>query len=49
MYVAGFVIPVPGEKLDAYRQTRNQIRDRMLARFGPPLPDEDYDDGSGEG
>ena len=31
------------EKLDAYRQTRDQIRDRMIARFGPPLPDEDYD------
>ena len=23
-------------KLAAYRQTRNQIRDRMIARFGPP-------------
>ena len=23
-------------KLSAYRQTRDQIRDRMLARFGPP-------------
>lgn len=23
-------------KLAAYRQTRDQIRDRMLARFGPP-------------
>ncbi|NYS26633.1 low molecular weight phosphatase family protein [Rhodobacteraceae bacterium 2376] len=23
-------------KLNAYRQTRDQIRDRMLARFGPP-------------
>lgn len=23
-------------KLAAYRQARNQIRDRMLARFGPP-------------
>lgn len=23
-------------KLRAYRQTRDQIRDRMLARFGPP-------------
>jgi len=31
------------EKLAAYRQTRDQIRDRMIARFGPPLPDEDYD------
>ncbi len=28
------------EKLTAYRQTRDQIRDRMLARFGLPLPDE---------
>ena len=28
------------EKLDAYRQARNQIRDRMIARFGEPLPDE---------
>ena len=25
-------------KLAAYRLTRDQIRDRMLARFGPPLP-----------
>ena len=25
------------EKLAAYRQAREQIRDRMLARFGPPL------------
>jgi len=24
------------QKLAAYRQTRDQIRDRMLARFGPP-------------
>ena len=32
------------ERLDAYRQTRNQIRERMLARFGPPLPDEDYEE-----
>lgn len=24
-------------KLAAYRQTRDQIRDRMVARFGPPL------------
>ncbi|MCX7889368.1 MAG: low molecular weight phosphatase family protein [Rhodobacteraceae bacterium] len=24
-------------KLQAYRQTRDQIRDRMIARFGPPL------------
>ncbi len=24
------------ERLDAYRQTRDQIRDRMIARFGPP-------------
>ncbi|SDW73932.1 Protein-tyrosine-phosphatase [Roseicitreum antarcticum] len=23
-------------KLDAYRQTRSQIHERMLARFGPP-------------
>ena len=23
-------------KLDAYRQTREQIRQRMLGRFGPP-------------
>ena len=28
-------------KLDAYRQARDQIRDRIIARFGPPLePDE---------
>ena len=28
-------------KLAAYRQARDQIRDRMLARFGPPteVPD----------
>ena len=25
-------------KLNAYRQTRDQIRARMLERFGPPLP-----------
>lgn len=24
------------QKLDSYRQTRDQIRQRMLARFGPP-------------
>ncbi len=24
------------ERLEAYRQTRDQIRDRMTARFGPP-------------
>ena len=24
------------DKLNSYRQTRDQIRDRMLARFGPP-------------
>jgi protein-tyrosine-phosphatase len=29
-------------KLAAYRQTRDQIRDRMIARFGPPtVPGED--------
>lgn len=27
-------------KLAAYRQSLNQIRDRMLARFGPPTTDE---------
>ena len=27
------------DKLAAYRQTRDQIRDRMLARFGPPTED----------
>ncbi|AGT07943.1 arsenate-mycothiol transferase ArsC [Paracoccus aminophilus] len=26
-------------KLQAYRQTRDQIRDRMIARFGPPRDD----------
>ena len=26
-------------KLAAYRQARDQIRDRMLARFGPPVED----------
>jgi arsenate reductase len=25
-------------RLSAYRLTRDQIRDRMLARFGPPVP-----------
>ncbi len=28
------------EKLDAYRQTRDQIRARMLDRFGPPTQDD---------
>ena len=28
-------------KLAAYRQTRDQIRDRMLARFGPPTEETD--------
>jgi arsenate reductase len=28
-------------KLAAYRQARNQIRDRMIARFGPPSESED--------
>jgi arsenate reductase len=29
-------------KLSAYRQTRDQIRDRIIARFGPPTePEED--------
>ncbi|MEJ1999798.1 MAG: low molecular weight phosphatase family protein, partial [Maritimibacter sp.] len=32
------------EKLAAYRQARDQIRDRMIARFGPPLPDDNYDE-----
>ena len=27
-------------KLAAYRQARDQIRDRMLARFGPPVEEE---------
>ncbi len=31
------------ETLTAYRQTRDQIRGRMLARFGAPLPDDDED------
>ncbi|GGD28022.1 low molecular weight phosphatase family protein [Sinisalibacter lacisalsi] len=31
------------DKLSAYRQARDQIRDRMIARFGPPLPDADYE------
>lgn len=30
------------DKLAAYGQTRDQIRDRMLARFGPPMVDDDY-------
>lgn len=29
------------EKLAAYRQARDQIRERMLARFGPPTEQED--------
>jgi arsenate reductase len=29
------------EKLDAYRQAREQIRARMLARFGPPSEPQD--------
>ncbi len=29
------------EKLDAYRKTRQMIHDRMIARFGPPVEDED--------
>ncbi len=28
------------EKLAAYRQTRDQIRDRMLDRFGPPTAEQ---------
>jgi arsenate reductase len=28
-------------KLAAYRQTRDQIRDRMIARFGPPTEPQD--------
>jgi arsenate reductase len=28
------------EKLAAYRQARDQIRDRIIARFGPPIEDE---------
>jgi arsenate reductase len=28
-----------GDKLASYRQTRDQIRARMLARFGPPTED----------
>jgi arsenate reductase len=27
-------------KLAAYRQTREQIRTRMIARFGPPTEDQ---------
>ena len=27
-------------KLTAYRQARDQIRDRMIARFGPPSEEE---------
>ena len=27
-------------KLTAYRQARDQIRDRMIARFGPPTEDQ---------
>lgn len=34
------------EKLDAYRQTRDQIRDRLLARFGPPRASEQASDPS---
>jgi arsenate reductase len=28
------------QKLAAYRQARDQIRDRIIARFGPPIEDE---------
>jgi arsenate reductase len=28
-------------KLSAYRQTRDQIRDRIIARFGPPTEPQD--------
>lgn len=28
-------------KLAAYRQTRDQIRERMIARFGPPSEEQD--------
>ena len=28
------------QKLENYRQARDQIRDRMLARFGPPTVDQ---------
>ena len=28
------------QKLENYRQARDQIRDRMLARFGPPTADQ---------
>jgi arsenate reductase len=30
-------------KLAAYRQTRDQIRDRILERFGPPTQESDLD------
>ena len=33
------------QKLDAYRQTRDQIRERLLARFGPPTLPQDDDEG----
>lgn len=33
------------EKLDAYRQTRDQIKARMVARFGP-IPDENLSESS---
>ncbi len=29
------------DKLASYRQARDQIRDRMLARFGPPIEDQE--------
>ena len=36
------------EKLDAYRQTRDQIRERMIARFGPPEePEGEVPEGEG--
>jgi arsenate reductase len=31
------------DKLVAYRQTRDQIRVRMVSRFGPPVED-DFED-----
>jgi len=36
------------EKLAAYRQTRDQIRERIISRFGMPLEDEAPEAGMGE-
>ncbi|MGH1368556.1 MAG: low molecular weight phosphatase family protein [Maritimibacter sp.] len=34
------------DKLEAYKQTRDQIRERMVSRFGPPVEDDVLDVGT---